>query len=364
MATEMSARTIVSRAPTRIDLAGGTVDLWPLYLFLKKPTTINLGIDLFAEATLSHEPSKGGAKITLRSADQGIEHTFAPADFLGEEREVHPALVLHYKLLRHFYSEDRANETITISTRALSPAGAGLGGSSTLSVALIGAIAAWKGKPVEPLLDGVRFIDIVKDVETTVIQVPAGMQDYYGAMFGGLQALRWQPGENTREYLPESILGGLESRLDLFYSGQSRNSGINNWVLFKGCIDKQDGVRDKFARIAAASNDLETALRAGDWQAAGRAITAEWEARRTLAPGISTPEIDRAFAEARAIAPGLSMKICGAGGGGCFFLYNDSQDPALKQRVREVFTRAGMRHLPFKAVPRGLDVRTEPRSQG
>jgi D-glycero-alpha-D-manno-heptose-7-phosphate kinase len=356
---------VSSRAPTRIDLAGGTIDLWPLYLFVERPLTINLGIDLWAEAEL--EDSDDAGPILLRSGDQGAELEVSWND-VREGRAVPPALELHYKLLRHFVLKHSPKPCrLTLSTRAKSPAGAGLGGSSTVAVAIVGALSTWAGDrgsfaktgsaSLSVAEQGERLIDVVRDVETTVIKVPAGVQDYYGAMFGGLQCLRWGVGAHEREWLPEPILAGLEKRLLLFYSGQSRNSGINNWALYKGYIDGAPEVREKFAAIAAATLRLETALRAKDWAGVGDAIDAEWAARRTLGPGISTPEIDRAFAHARELAP-VSGKICGAGGGGCVFVYlPDGSDTVAAAQVRKAFVAEGMRELPFKAVPRGLEVR-------
>jgi D-glycero-alpha-D-manno-heptose-7-phosphate kinase len=228
---------------------------------------------------------------------------------------------------------------------------------------MIGALATWaKGddsQPIEPWHDGELYIEIVRDIETTVIQVPAGMQDYYGAMYGGLQSLRWGAGTHSREHLPNEVLTELEDRLLLFYSGQSRNSGINNWALFKGFIDGQDGVRSKFEKIATATTHLETALRARDWAAVGRAIAEEWDTRRTLAPGITTPEMDQAFKDAAKIAP-ISGKVCGAGGGGCFFVYIPTADAGeraeQKQQIIKALTAGGLRSLPFRAVPHGLEV--------
>ncbi|MCM2323654.1 MAG: hypothetical protein NDJ90_10380 [Oligoflexia bacterium] len=345
---------IESRAPTRIDLSGGTLDIWPLYLFLKDPLTLNLGIDLFAEAVLEEAPAASGTpQVLLRSGDQNIELKLQPSQL--PTVRVPPALELHLKLLRYFARNKPLTGDLTLTTRAKSPAGAGLGGSSTLSIAIIGALASWaEGKPIDPEREGEDFIEIVRDVETTVIQVPAGMQDYYGAMFGGLQALNWGYGSHRREWLPEATLNRLEERLLLFYSGQSRNSGINNWALFKGFIDREAEVRSKFERINQATRRLEAALREENWEEAGRAIAEEWATRRTLAHGITTPEIDRAFEIAGKIGP-IAGKVCGAGGGGCFFIY--VTDPSLKDRVREAVTEAGSRHLPFRAAHRGLDVR-------
>lgn len=348
----MSFTRIVSRAPTRIDLAGGTIDIWPIFLFLNRALTINAGINLFAEATLEKTTDR---KVHLRSEDQNIGMSFDWSEI--DSISPHPALELHLRLLR--YAAQKWNPPglrehgLSLSTLAKSPAGAGLGGSSTLSVAIIGALAKGlrKEQEVDPLTEGESFIEIVRDVETKVIRVPAGLQDYYGAMFGGLQALRWRPGRHERNWLPEKLLAGLQKRLLLFYSGQSRNSGINNWVLFKGFIDQNADVRSKFERINEATLRLESALLSEDWEAIGRAIADEWSVRKTLASGISTPDIDRAFAEASKIAP-VAGKICGAGGGGCFFVY--LPDPELKEKVREAVVATGARHLPFEFSSKGL----------
>lgn len=372
----MDIKSIHSRAPTRIDLAGGTLDIWPLYLFLKHSLTLNLGIDLFAEASIELLPRSeaNSGQVILRSDDQRNELKI-PWNRLQQASQVPPGLELHYKLL-NFFLEKRKQKgeadltgDLVLRTLARSPAGAGLGGSSALSIALIGALATWAaGTSIDPLTEGESFIEIVRDVETTVIQVPAGLQDYYGSMYGGLQALRWGAGTHSRETLPEEIMEGLEKRLLLFYSGQSRNSGINNWSLFKGFIDGQDGIRDKFDEICAATRKLEKALQAQSWADVGTAIRDEWAVRKTLAAGITTPEIDRAFTAASQLTP-ISGKVCGAGGGGCFFIYlpnefqGNSHDDAhladlfeIKEKIKKTVSAHGMRSLDFHRAPHGLEV--------
>ena len=356
-----------SRAPTRVDLAGGTLDIWPLYLFLKDPLTINLAIDLFAEAHLETTPGHGRVKLQAQDQKAEVELTW---DTL-ESTRVPPSLELHAKLLRHYRAlrvkaghADSARD-LSLSTLARSPAGAGLGGSSALSVALVGALTSWEiseggtstgaGHSVDPLTHGERWIDVVRDVETTVIQVPAGLQDYYGAMFGGLQQLGWRAGRHERSWMEQKTFEKLEQRLLLFYSGQSRNSGINNWALFKAFIDKQGEVRNQFEGIAAATQELAQALKAEDWRGVEKAIAAEWTIRRGIAAGISTAEIDHAFAVAA--EDGVRAgKVCGAGGGGCFFLLLPEENPELKARVQKRIVDLGIRALPFRAVPRGLSV--------
>jgi hypothetical protein len=81
----MATKSIYSKAPTRIDLAGGTIDLWPLYLFLRNPVTLNLGIDLFAEAKIdwSSAAKSQAGEIFLRSEDQNIEVRFPWKELLS-----------------------------------------------------------------------------------------------------------------------------------------------------------------------------------------------------------------------------------------------------------------------------------------
>lgn len=353
-----------SRAPTRIDLAGGTVDIWPIYLFFNPSLTVNLGIDLYAETDLSAR--EGTGRVELVSEDQKHTLELRWEQILSDnEPQLPPQLVLHGKLLRHFAREaahagkkPSSQLDLKLTTRAKSPAGAGLGGSSTLAVSMVGALSQWaRERAPDPARDGIALVELVRDIETTVIHVPAGVQDYFGAMYGDLQCLQWQPGGHLRRAYSAEARKGVEQRLLLFYSGQSRNSGINNWALFKNFIDRTGPTRDLFGRISAATGELDARLQSKDFAGAARAITSEWEARRQLATGITTPEIDRAFAAAKAIAPDATGKICGAGGGGCFFVFLPSGDAAERDRVREAVVQTGVRHLPFKAADHGLEVK-------
>lgn len=368
----MDTKSIHSKAPTRIDLAGGTVDIWPLYLFLKNPVTVNLGINLYAEATVEVSPadSRQPLPVVLQSEDQALDLRLSWSDF-DSTPTIPPGLELHFRLLRYFLKKKLQEGTsrsalpsLRLKTRAQSPAGAGLGGSSTLSIAIIGALATWANdsktsSDPRAVLDGEKFIEIVRDVETTVIQVPAGMQDYYAAMYGGLQSLKWGPGTHDRQWLPESLIPELEKRILLFYSGTSRNSGINNWHLFKEFIDNKNGVRNQFQKITSATVKLEEALLEKNWRGVGEAISEEWEVRKTLAQGITTPEIDRAFAQAQKEGT-IFGKICGAGGGGCFFVYlpTRSEEALATQRegIRKIFADHGMRNLDFQGSPTGLEI--------
>lgn len=350
---------IRSRAPTRIDLAGGTLDIWPLFLFLKNPVTINIGIDLFADVLVTE--CLGTGKILIKSDDQTTEFTLHWGQ-LDSTAVALPALELPFRLLRKFYKEKIntgkfiEHSDLTIQMRAKSPGGAGLGGSSSLNIALTGALAAWARGGVDIEKDSQELIRIARDIETQVIQVPAGLQDYFGAMYGSLHCLHWGAGSHWHEKLPASRMAELGKRLLLFYSGQSRNSGMNNWVLFKNFIDNSNSTRDHFQAIVEATLKLEDAIKSGNWVEARAAIEAEWEIRRTLAPGICTPQIEAAFNLMREEAPHASGKVCGAGGGGCFFVFFPDENEACATGLRNKFIELGIQPLPFEVVSQGLKV--------
>ncbi len=354
--------TIESIAPVRVDIAGGTVDIWPLYLLLDQPKTINYGISLFAKTTLEAEPSSK-PEVQIESVDLKRTHTFSWAEILDQKLEAIPELILPVSLLRYFAKEHSNPRSLSLKmkTEAKSPAGAGLGGSSALSISIIGALYKWVNPrtPLDLEKDGEFLISLTRDVESQVLYGPAGLQDYYGAAFGGLQVLDWKIARNERTSLPVSTLKELEARTLLFYSGKSRNSGINNWQLFKGLIDKNPEVDAKFRAICAATCKVEAALLKQDFKAVVNAIREEWETRKTLATGISTPEMDAAYARAKKVTE-VAFKVCGAGGGGCFFVILPEKDDALKEKVKKAVLEAGeIQSLPFEAVPHGLTVKVQ-----
>ena len=200
-------------APTRIDLAGGTLDIWPIYLMLPGSVTINLAIDIFATVTIQTRRDK---RITLRSIDGGAEVTA-----LSLERLEHvESLPLIVNALRYFSPKSG----LEITTHSRSPQGAGIAGSSTLLIALLAGLARVTQKriPTDSL------IQLARDLEGQVIKVPPGVQDFFPALKGGVHAVHLEPGAVRGERLPIS-LRELGKRIVLCYTGQPRNSGINNW---------------------------------------------------------------------------------------------------------------------------------------
>src|SRR5205085_3581634 len=207
--------------------------------------------------------------------------------------------------------EDFHLSTARMTTRAYAPRGAGLGGSSALAITLVRALSELAGKTLE----GDELIFLVRDLETRLLGVPAGIQDYYPPTYGGLAAIHLEPGNPVRHAIGVPI-GDLASHMLLHYAGVAHFSGTNNWEMYKRQVQGMKKVQKGFAKIAATSIEMEHALETGDWEAAGRALAKEWTNRKALIDGISTVEVEAAI-DAATSAGAWGGKVCGAGGGGC-----------------------------------------------
>ena len=326
---------IESSAPTRIDLAGGTLDIWPLYLFHEGAQTLNAAINLRARCWISPRADR---RIVIISDDTGRR---VEADHWSELRDNSELRLLGW-LLHHFQAEG-----LELRTRAESPVGAGIAGSSALNIAVCAALARWSG--VERTDEA--LLQIAMNVEAQAIDVPTGAQDYRPALYGGISAVELGVDGIRRVALPVSP-DALEQRVVLAYTNASRNSGINNWEVTKRHIDGDRGVQGRFARICQIARAMRAALEAGDWREVGRQIGEEWENRKGLAPGVTTPDIENMLAAARA-AGAHAGKVCGAGGGGCLFCIGEPEDvPAIRRALAD----AGARILDFRIDREGLRI--------
>ena len=326
---------IESSAPTRIDLAGGTIDIWPLYLMHGGARTVNVAVDLYARCRLE----TGGEGYTLESRDTGVRVTAGTLEELREDRR----LELIARLVAHFAPAPG----LTVTTESGAPPGSGLGGSSALAVAVAGALDRLTGRG----LDRERLRTIVTNVETQVIRVPAGLQDYYPALYGGVNSLHFGIEGVTVEPIDVEA-EDLERRLVLAYTGMPHFSGTNNWEIFKSHIDGSPEVVARLASIRETSERMREALAAADFDEVGRVLGDEWENRRALAPGVSTPTIEELIQVARRSgAP--TAKVCGAGGGGCVLFFCEY---GRKHDVDRALRDAGAHVLDFHVDTRGLTV--------
>ena len=328
-------KQIKSSAPTRIDLAGGTLDIWPLYLFHEHAQTLNAAISLRAHAEIE---TRTDGRIRLESIDTSKTIEVAHWKDLADGQGL-PLL----SRLAHFFRADN----LTLRTRGESPAGAGIAGSSALNVAVCGAFAAWAGLT----LDGEKLLTIAMNIEAQVINVPTGLQDYRPAYYGGVAAIELLPDGVTRTAIAVDPVE-LQGRIVLAYTGAPHFSGTNNWDIMKRHIDGDRHVFDCFDRIVEAAGGVRDALTRGDWASLSAQINLEWEARKKLAPGVTTPMIEALIAAAFS-AGARAAKVCGAGGGGCLFCVADPQDVPAVQRA---LSAGGARILEYRIETEGLRI--------
>jgi D-glycero-alpha-D-manno-heptose-7-phosphate kinase len=328
----MACVHIASSAPTRIDLAGGTLDIWPLYLFHHDAQTLNAAISLRAHCTVRTRREPG---LVIRSEDTGHH---VEARHWSELRDTTELRLLGRIL--HFFEADG----LEVVTRSESPVGAGIAGSSALNIAVCGALARWR----RASLSDTELLQIAMNVEAQAIDVPTGVQDYRPALHGGICAVELRV-DGIRRVALDLDPAELQDRIVLAYTGASRNSGINNWEVTKRHIDGDRDVFDHFERIRDVARDMRTALVSRDWPLVGRLLADEWDNRKRLAPGVTTPEIDALIASARR-AGAASGKVCG---GGCLICFGE---PDRKAGIRSALSAEGARVIDFNIETEGLRV--------
>ena len=307
---------IEASAPARVDLAGGTLDLWPLHVLHPGSVTVNLAIGLRARCRVR----RGATGFRVTVPDLGYERRVGQAGELLSD----PRAALAGALLEAL--DVREPQEIELSSEV--PFGSGLGGSSAMTVAMAAGLAASVQMPFE----GPGRVDVVRDVETRVLGKPAGVQDYYPPMTGGLHRLFFEPGRTLVQRRDADARAWLQ-HLTVFDTGVAHASGMNNWEIYRARLEGDRRVAEALDRVRAAALSMAEAAERDDFEAMGKALAAEWDARRRLAPVVSSPAIERAIETAAAVGA-WGGKACGAGGGGCvIFLAPPERSAAVREAL-------------------------------
>ena len=332
---------IVASAPTRIDFAGGTLDIPPLHLFHQPAITINVAIDLCAEVQVRR---RAGRAIRLFAIDQRRQLLWPSRDKISWTRE--PFMELVARLIRSLAPDTG----LDIRTDCRAPAGAGTGGSSALAVAAAAALSAATGRRSSKAI----LIEQARSIETQAIHVPTGYQDYYAAAFGGASAIEYGlTGARRSAIGDKAFLADLERHLLLLYLGKPRFSGANNWELFKRHFDGDRKTVGLFEALKENAIAMRDAFLRQDVAGIAELLNRDWEIRRRALPNMSSPTIDSLIRALRRRGA-LGARICGAGGGGCLALVID---PEARARLTALAESAGVRVLPCSINMRGLVVR-------
>ncbi|HEY2932988.1 MAG TPA: hypothetical protein VGK99_14690 [Acidobacteriota bacterium] len=333
---------IYADAGTRIDLAGGTLDIFPLYLFEDYGITINAAVDLNSRVRVA---TRRDRRIILIAEDLNLVEEAPTLEALQ------PAGVMD--LVARIIKFYAPRQGIEVTTRSNVPKGSGLGASSSLLISLSAALVRLMRKNVTPE----KIIDYGANIEAQSIRIPTGKQDYYPPMYGGFNALWFRTEGIRREKLRLSrrFRNQFYDRLILSFTGESRFSGTSNWNMTKKYIDNSGNTVEKMKRIKETALEMREALMQEKLEEFGKLLEREWANRKLLAEGVTNSRID-ALMEAARQTGAVSSKICGAGGGGCMISF---VRPGKREAVAGALTKAGATILDYHFRESGVRVRVE-----
>lgn len=199
------------------------------------------------------------------------------------------------------------------------PVGAGLGGSSAASAALLGALHSWKRQP----WDRAAIAELGRRIEVEELGIAGGRQDHYAATHGGALALTFTDVVGVKRLqVSDETCAALERRALLLYTGESRISGATIDGVLDAYRDRDAGVCSALAAMKTLAREMAGSLERGDLAALGAQLGEHWVHQRSLHPTIPTPRIDEIIMRAeRAGAAG--WKAMGASGGGCVLVLAD-----------------------------------------
>lgn len=334
---------IKAQAPTRIDIAGGTLDLWPLHHLVNHKCTVNVGVSLFASVEITLSEHK---EYHLQSTDQ---NKFVRGSYSHVCKDA--SLPLISILLEALW--DESYPPLSIRTHANSPQGAGLGGSSSLGIALAGALnhLRHKLKGLE-LLKEDALVRLVCNAEAKLLHIPTGFQDHWGAVRGALNIIRYPLLGESVETLNSSLLNELGKALVLCYSGQSRISGENNWTFFKRVVEGDRELLLLLEELGTYAEECAHQAKLGNLSGLIESSSKEWAVRKKLWPSCETEETRHLESVGRS-AGAKFARLCGAGGGGVMLFFCD---PSTRSAVVHSLSQSGGKVLDGQPVKKGLKV--------
>ena len=328
-------RTFRAVAPCRADLAGGTLDIWPIGLLHPGAVTVNLAVPVIVDLLVTDDAPKG---VVEHSVDGAGPPTVLTPDDAG--RDLTAAVAFHF----------RPEGGMRVSVKQQAPVGSGLGGSSAYGVALAKASAALSDLvPEDP-----ELVRLVQNLEARILETPTGCQDHWGAVRGGVLALNLEADGDRVESLDVST-GWVGERFTVFFTGITHHSGMVNWQVIRRRLDRDGATIHAFDEIAAAARSCRRSLLAADESGVARALRREWSSRKRLAPEVCPDELQH-IEQAAMAAGAAAFKACGAGGGGSILVWHE---PEQRAAVEAALVRAAPngRTLPRGVADLGCSVR-------
>ncbi len=335
----------VNQGSVRVDLVGGTLDIHPINLILDNVFTINVATSLKAQVKITKSTHTG---LTIISQDYNKKYQYQITEFTKQNifSDHFQEMSFLVQLMNYFNPSAIQLEGMVIELASGAPAGSGLGGSSAMGITFMQAMSDY----LSYQLDRSKMLKVVMDIEARFLNCgPTGYQDYYPALYGGVLALEANVGEVIvhQLYTPE-LKQSLESNITLVFSGKSRFSAINNWEVYQAFFKKDEQVVTGLKQIASLSNQAYQAIIAGELDKLLDIIRQEGELRSSLFSEIETVEMRDLKNDLLEQGHDVGLKVCGAGGGGCFLIIH----PEVSSDIIARFIKEHqMDKLEFKVDP-------------
>lgn len=303
---------IRAKAPLRIGLAGGGTDVSP-YSDIYGGAILNATVSLYASATI--EPRNDG-KIILDAIDLGEKIILDSAEELEINGELDLLKGVYNRVVKDFAKKSLS---FTLTTHCDAPKGSGMGSSSTITVAILGAFTEWLKLP----LGEYDMAKLAYEIERKDLGMAGGKQDQYAATFGGFNFMEFYADDKVivnplrikQEYINE-----LEFNLLMYYTGTSRLSANIIKKQASNFTKKSDKAIEAGHKLKEQAVMMKEALLTGHLEKLGEILDFGWQYKKQTASGITNPMIDEIY-EAVKKSGATGGKISGAGGGGFMTIY-------------------------------------------
>jgi D-glycero-alpha-D-manno-heptose-7-phosphate kinase len=333
----MKRVTYRSRAPLRVSFCGGGTDVSP-YPEERGGVVLSATINKYAYASLI---PRRDTRVKMTSLDYDVVAKYEHSRKVKFDGQL--------DLVKAVLKRLGGGSGLDLFVHTDAPPGSGLGSSSTLVVALIGAFKEWSRKP----LTDYQIAELAYRIERIDLKIAGGRQDQYAATFGGFNFIEFT-GDTTVVNplrIKPSILNELEYRLLLCYTGQTRLSAGILKRQIDSYVTKRAGVVKALDSLKADTLRMKNALLLGKLDALGELLHEAWLSKKKLDRDISSARIDELYSVARRNGA-VGGKILGAGGGG-YLLVLCRFD--RKHIVAEKLEKAGGQIVEFGFEFRGLD---------
>lgn len=334
------------KSPTRIDLAGGTLDMWPLYNFVGEALTINLAVSIYTYASLIFT-KKLYNRVQERSFFEEMNETYPFSQQEWANLKQHltrdSLYVIDLSDVKYFKTFYTADELLSCTDKELdyikplirhfkpdpfylklkseSPVGGGLGGSSSLMISMLKAFHQLQHLHID---SADKLVYLAHNLESQILKTPTGTQDYYPAVSGGIHFLNYGAAEIISENITLREIP-IQNNISIIYTGRSHHSGLNNFEVLKAAVEGNQTVLSALRELHVIAKNMKQVLQGKNWSELPALFERERHERLKLTPHFSSPEIQKLIQLCEQKNLG-TLKICGAGGGGCVFVWHNPED--------------------------------------